>query len=167
VLHGVKAGTFGEHPPGEDALDLARELGLVDLDEGGGVRRLGRRRRIANPRRYLERAELDGLIDRNLEMGDAPGHLVERSEHGDRVLDRVGKDRGRQDNRRCQASGNQGKRGAGLKPRRIVNASHHSAHLPNGGVLASSRCAPGFEHDFRKILVPYFRPSCQLRMARP
>jgi len=90
VLHGVKAGALGEHPPGEDALDLARELGLVDLDKRGGMRRLGRRRRIAHPGRNLERAELDGLIHRNLEMGDAPRHLVEGGEHGNRVLDRVG-----------------------------------------------------------------------------
>jgi hypothetical protein len=34
VLHGVKAGTVGEHPAGEDALDLTVELDLVDLDEG-------------------------------------------------------------------------------------------------------------------------------------
>ncbi len=92
MLDGVKAGALGEHPPREDALDLAGELDLVDLDEGRGVRRFGRRRRIANPRRYLERAELDGLIDRNLEMGDAPGHLVERSEHGNIVLNLVGAD---------------------------------------------------------------------------
>ena len=34
MLHGVKAGTVGEHPAGEDALDLSVELDLVDLDEG-------------------------------------------------------------------------------------------------------------------------------------
>jgi hypothetical protein len=34
VLNGVKARTVGEHPAGEDALDVAVELDLVDLDEG-------------------------------------------------------------------------------------------------------------------------------------
>jgi len=34
VLDRVKAGAFGEHPAGEDALHLSRELHLVDLDEG-------------------------------------------------------------------------------------------------------------------------------------
>jgi len=34
VLDGVKPGTFGKHPAGEDALNLAGELHLVDLDEG-------------------------------------------------------------------------------------------------------------------------------------
>jgi hypothetical protein len=34
MLHGVKAGTVGEHPAGEDALDLSVELDLVNLDEG-------------------------------------------------------------------------------------------------------------------------------------
>jgi len=43
VLDRVKAGALGEHPAGEDPLHLARQLDLVDLDEGGGVGRLGRR----------------------------------------------------------------------------------------------------------------------------
>jgi hypothetical protein len=34
VLDRVKAGTLGEHPAGENALHLAGELHLVDLDEG-------------------------------------------------------------------------------------------------------------------------------------
>jgi hypothetical protein len=33
VLHGVKAGAFGEHPAGEDALDVAVELDLINLHE--------------------------------------------------------------------------------------------------------------------------------------
>jgi hypothetical protein len=33
MLHGVKPGALGEHPAGEDALLLARELDLVHLDE--------------------------------------------------------------------------------------------------------------------------------------
>jgi len=92
VLDGVKTGTLGEHPAGEDALHLAGELHFVDFDEGCGMRRLGRRARVADPRRDLECAELDRLVDGNLEMRDAPRHLVEGGEHRDRVLDdfRVG-----------------------------------------------------------------------------
>jgi hypothetical protein len=87
VLDGVKAGAFGEHPAGKDTLHLARELHLVDLDEGGGIRRLGRGSRVADPRRHFQRAERDGLIHGNLEMRDAARHLVERSEHRDRILE--------------------------------------------------------------------------------
>jgi len=54
------------------------------------MRRLGRRTRVADPRRDLERAELDRFVDRNFEMGNAPGDLVEGGEHGDRILDDVG-----------------------------------------------------------------------------
>jgi len=85
VLDGVKAGALGEHPAGEDALHLARELHLVDLDEGCGVGRFGRRTGVADPGRHFERTELDRLIDRNLEMGDAPRHLIEGGENRDRV----------------------------------------------------------------------------------
>jgi hypothetical protein len=89
VLDRVKAGALGEHPAGENALHLAIELDLVDLDEGGGVWRLGRRPTIADARRHFQRAERHGLIDRNFEMRDAAGHFVERGEHGDRILDLV------------------------------------------------------------------------------
>jgi len=87
VLDRVKAGAFGEHPTGEDTLHLAGELDLVNLDKGCGIRRLGRRTRVTRPRRHLERAERHGLVYGNFEMGDAPRHLVERSEHRDFVLD--------------------------------------------------------------------------------
>jgi hypothetical protein len=87
VLNGVKAGAFGEHPAGKDTLHLAGELHLVDLDEGGGIRRLGRGSRVADPWRHFQRAERHGLVDGNLEMRDAARHLVERSEHRDRVLE--------------------------------------------------------------------------------
>ena len=89
MLDGVKAGALGEHPAGENALHLAIELDLVDLDEGGGVRRLGRRPAIADARRHFQGAELHGLIDRNFEMRDAARHFVERGEDGDRILDLV------------------------------------------------------------------------------
>jgi hypothetical protein len=90
VLDSVKAGALSEHPPRKDALHVAGERDLVDLDEGSGVGRLGRRPRIANPRRDFQRAEFHGLIQRNLEMRDAASHLVEGGEHGDRVLDDLG-----------------------------------------------------------------------------
>jgi hypothetical protein len=95
VLDGVKAGAFGKHPAGKDSLHLARELHLVDLDEGCRVGLLGRRPRIANPRRHFEGAEFDRLVDGNLEMGDAARNLVEGREDGDRVFEDVGIGRAR------------------------------------------------------------------------
>jgi len=90
MLHGVKAGAVGEHPTGKDPLDVAVELDLVDLDERRGVRRLGGRPRVADPRRDLERSELLRLVDGDLERQDAAGHLVERREHRNLVLDLFG-----------------------------------------------------------------------------
>jgi hypothetical protein len=90
VLHGVKAGAIGKHPAGKDALDLSGELDLINLDEGVGVWRLGWRPSVANPRRHFQRAELHRLIDRNLQMRDAPRHLVESGKHGNLVLDGFG-----------------------------------------------------------------------------
>jgi hypothetical protein len=86
----VKAGAVGEHPAGKDTLDLSGELELVNLDEGVGVRRLGWRPGVANPRRHFQRAELHRLIDRNFQMRDAPRHFVEGGKHGDLVLDGFG-----------------------------------------------------------------------------
>jgi len=95
VLDCVKAGAFGEHPAGEDTMDLARERGLVDLDKGYGAGLFGWRAGIADPRRHFERAELDRLVHRDLQMGDAPRDLVESGEHRDRVLDDLGMGRAR------------------------------------------------------------------------
>ena len=80
VLDPVQAGARGKHPAGEDALDLALQRHLVDLDEGVGVRRLGRRAGVAGARRHLQRAELHGLADRHVEIDDAAGDLVEAGE---------------------------------------------------------------------------------------
>jgi hypothetical protein len=90
VLHGVKPRALGEHPAGENPLHLALEIDLVDLNEGGGVGRLGGRRRVAHPWRHFQRTELDCLINGDLEVRDAPRDLVEGGKHSDRVLDRVG-----------------------------------------------------------------------------
>ena len=81
MLDRVQARTRGEHPAGEDALDLALQGDLVDLEEGVGVRRLGRRARVADARRHLQRAELHRLVQRNVERDDAAGDLVEAGEH--------------------------------------------------------------------------------------
>ena len=91
----MKAGAFGEHPAGEDAMDLARERGLVDLDKRYGAGLFGWRAGIADPRRHFERAELDRLVHRDLKMVDAPRDLVESGEHGDRVVDDLGMGRAR------------------------------------------------------------------------
>jgi hypothetical protein len=90
VLHGVEPRAFGEHPAGEDALNLAGELGLIDLDEGRGAGRFGRRRAGAHPRRHFERAELHRVVDANLERRDTPRDLIEGGEDGNRVLDLLG-----------------------------------------------------------------------------
>jgi len=90
MLDGVKARAVREHPAGEDPLDIAIELDLVDLDEGRRVRGLGRGPRVAHPRRHLQRPELLRLIDRDLQRQDAPRHLVERRERRDRILDVLG-----------------------------------------------------------------------------
>jgi hypothetical protein len=50
------------------------------------VRRLGRRARVANTRRDLQRAEFDRLIDGNFQMRDAARHFVEGGEDGDLVF---------------------------------------------------------------------------------
>ena len=87
MLDRVQAGARREHPAGEDALDLALQRHLVDLDEGVGVRRLGRRPRVADARRHLQRAELHRLVDRDVERDDAAGDLVEAGEHRGRIGD--------------------------------------------------------------------------------
>ena len=90
MLDGIQSRTLGKHPAGEDALNFPVQLDLIDLDKRGCVRRLGRRPGIADARGDFERAELDGLSDRNFEMRDAARDLIEGREHGDRVLDLVG-----------------------------------------------------------------------------
>ena len=52
MLDGVQSGALGEHPAGKHAFLLAIERGLVDLDERGRFRRLGRRARITGARSY-------------------------------------------------------------------------------------------------------------------
>ena len=67
MLDRMQARARGKHPAGEDPLDLALQSHLVDFDKGIGIRRLGRRPRIAHARRHLERAKLHGLVDRDIE----------------------------------------------------------------------------------------------------
>jgi hypothetical protein len=134
VLDGVKAGALGEHPAGEDALHLAGQLHLVDLDEGGRVGRFRRRARVADARRHLQCAELHRLVDGNLEMRDAPGHLVERGEHGNRVLDRFGSG-GIEREPRAKGQDREAKQGrAGTTASAQIHSFHHAAHLVNGPI---------------------------------
>ena len=90
VIDGVEAGARGEHPSGENAFHLAGERDLVDLDESVGLRRFGRRPREADARRHLQRAELNRLVDIDVEGDDASGDLVEPGKHRDRVGDLFG-----------------------------------------------------------------------------
>ena len=87
MLNRVQSGAGSEGPAGEDALDLALQGHLLDLDEGIRVRRLRRRPRVAHPRRDLQRAELHRLVDGDIEGGDAAGNFVEAGKHGGRIGD--------------------------------------------------------------------------------
>ena len=85
MLDCVQAGTGRKHPAGEDTLDFALQRHFVDFDKGVGVRRLGRRPRITHARRHLQRTELHGLVDGDVERDDAAGDLVEAGEHRGRI----------------------------------------------------------------------------------
>ena len=93
MLDAVQARTVGEHPARENALDLLLLVDFVDLGEGVGLRRIGRRAGIADARRDLQGAELHRLVDRHFERNDAAGDLVEAVEDGDRIADLVGERR--------------------------------------------------------------------------
>ena len=54
----LRPGLSANIQPENSRLTLAVELGLVDLDEARRLRRLGRRARVADARRHLQRAEL-------------------------------------------------------------------------------------------------------------
>ena len=94
------------------------------------MRRFGRRTRIADPGRHLKRAKLDCLVDRDLEMGDAPCHLVEGGEHGDRVLDDVRVSEVHREPR--SEGGHQQGNCAGYAASGDIHSLHHAAHLLNG-----------------------------------
>jgi acetyl-CoA carboxylase biotin carboxylase subunit len=112
MLDRVQAGAGSEHPAGENLLVLVVRADFVDLHEGGGLRVLVFRARIADARSELERAELHGFIDRRLEGDDPPGDLVETGENSGRVLDLVGeRGRGQRENR--EAASAESKTGAG------------------------------------------------------
>ena len=81
----MQARACGKHPAREDPFDLALQRYLVDFDETVGIGRLGRRTRIANARRHLQRAELHGLVDRDVERNDAAGNFVETGKYRRRI----------------------------------------------------------------------------------
>ncbi len=105
VLDPREAGARGKHPAREDPPVAVFERHLVDLDEGGRVRALGRRAAVAHARRQLQGAELNGLVGRDLERDDAARDLVEARENGGRVLDPVGLGRSGQRGRCGQGQG--------------------------------------------------------------
>ena len=94
MLDPVQPGAVGEHPAGKDPLDRFLLVDLVDLGEDVGLRLIGRRARIANAGRDLQRAELNRLVERDLERDDSAGDLVEAVEHRGRIGDLVGVSRG-------------------------------------------------------------------------
>ena len=99
MLDAVQARRVGEHPARENALGLLLLVDFVDLGEGVGLRRIGRRAGIADARRDLQRAELHRLVDRHFERDDAAGDLVEAVEDGDGIADLVGERRMGRDER--------------------------------------------------------------------
>jgi len=132
-----------EHPAGEDALDLALQGDLVDLHECVRIRRLGRRARIAGARGHLQGAELHGLADRDVEIDDAAGDLVETGEQragiGDLLRRRLGDGlvaRRRSISRRRRAARRRGAL-AGRQARRIGPRGRRRQRLdctaPGGG----------------------------------
>ena len=96
----LRPGLSANTQPVKIRASLAVELDLVDLDEGGGLGRLGGRARVADARRDLQRAEAHGLVELDLELGDAPRDLVEGGEHGDLILLALGEGRGGDRHRR-------------------------------------------------------------------
>jgi hypothetical protein len=134
MLDGMKAWAFREHPAGEDALNLAGKLHLIDLHEGRSMGCLGRRTGVAHPWGHLERAEFHRLVDRDLEMRDAPGDLVERGELGDWILDDLGVgDIHNKTRHERKGSGDQANR-AGRAVSAKICRLHRAAHLLNGPV---------------------------------
>jgi hypothetical protein len=87
MLDRMQTRAGGEHPPGKDALDLALERHLVDFEKGVGVRRLGRRARVAHARGDLQRPELHRFADPRVEGDDAAGDLVESGEDRPSICD--------------------------------------------------------------------------------
>ncbi len=121
MLDAVQAGAVGEHPAGKDPLLLLLVVDLVDLGEGVGVRRIGRRARIADARRHLQRAELHRLVQRDLEGDDAAGDLVEPVEHRDRIGDLVGVSRRGE---KAERANERRRRGAPQRGRRAAERDH-------------------------------------------
>ena len=90
MIDGVQSRACRKHPSGEDPLDRPIECDLVHFDKSIGQGRLGRRARVADARRHLQRTELDGFIDVNVESDDATGDLVQTGKHSDRIADLFG-----------------------------------------------------------------------------
>ena len=135
----MQAGARGEHPAGEEPLDLVGERDLVDLDEGGRLRRLGRRARVADARRHLQRAELHRLVDHHVEGDGAAGDLVEAGELGDRIVDRRGGGSRRREANACE------QRRARARAARCASARASSSRRPRLVVAGHFRTLVGAE----------------------
>src|SRR5665213_1509083 len=113
VVNGVESGARGVHPAGEDALDLAIEADLVDLDERVRLRRQRRRTVVADAGRHLQRTELHRLVYVDIERGYAPGDLVEAVKNGDGIGDAAGLGRNGRTRGSRRLVGGRGRRGGG------------------------------------------------------
>jgi hypothetical protein len=85
MLDRVKARALGKRPARENALGGIVEQQLVDLDEGGSLRRFGRRICVAGSGRDPERAEGHRLPHLDLERGNAARNFVEGGKHRNRI----------------------------------------------------------------------------------
>jgi hypothetical protein len=87
MLHTVKSRALGKHPACEDAFLGAIELCFVDFDERRRDGLFRERARIADARRYRQRAEFHGFVNRDFQWRYVSRYLVQRGKHSDLVLD--------------------------------------------------------------------------------
>ena len=83
----VKAGAFGKHPAGKNALLLTVQKHLVDFDEARCFGLFGRRPGIARARDQLQRSERDRVAEVALQARDACRDLIEGCKNRGFVFD--------------------------------------------------------------------------------
>jgi hypothetical protein len=90
MFNRMQAGACRKHPARKNALHLRLRVDFIDFDKACCLRRFCRRTRVANARRDLDRAKLNGLIHRDIECDDAPGDFIKSGKDSCRVLDLIG-----------------------------------------------------------------------------